>query len=284
MTGVAYGISCPTIHLCVAVDDGGSAIVSTDPTGGPGAWTSTQITPLGSLLTVSCPSATFCLTAASGTVLTSENPGGGAAAWTSNKVDGSAYILSSTCPTTTFCLVGDLGAFVVVGRPGRALTISRSGTGAGTVTSDPLGIDCGTTCSSAFIQDSKVTLTATPASGSVFTGWSGAGCSGTGTCQVTMSADQSVEAVFDMAPPPDTKIMSAKVNGKKATFGFTGSGGSGALHFECRLGAKPFSPCTSPKSYGGLKPGKYTFQVRAIDAASRIDATPAKKTITIKAP
>jgi beta-lactam-binding protein with PASTA domain len=42
-------------------------------------------------------------------------------------------------------------------------------------------------------------LTATPASGSVFSGWSG-GCSGTSTCRVQLSTDQSVTATFSLAP------------------------------------------------------------------------------------
>ncbi len=60
-----------------------------------------------------------------------------------------------------------------------ALTVTKSGTGAGTVTSDPAGISCGTDCSESYPSTSSVTLTATPNSGSTFGGWSGA-CSGTG--------------------------------------------------------------------------------------------------------
>jgi hypothetical protein len=45
-----------------------------------------------------------------------------------------------------------------------------------------------------------VTLTASPASGSTFTGWSGGGCSGTGTCVVALGADTTVTAGFGPAP------------------------------------------------------------------------------------
>src|SRR5713101_5173302 len=76
------------------------------------------------------------------------------------------------------------------------LSVTPAGSGSGTVTSSPVGINCGTTCSAAFAGGSQVTLTATPASGSAFTGWSGAGCSGTGTCVVTMNAAQAVSATF----------------------------------------------------------------------------------------
>ncbi len=76
-----------------------------------------------------------------------------------------------------------------------ALSVSTAGTGTGTVTSTPAGISCGTTCSASFNAGTSVTLTATPASGSIFAGWSGA-CTGTAACTVAMSAAQSVTATF----------------------------------------------------------------------------------------
>jgi hypothetical protein len=80
------------------------------------------------------------------------------------------------------------------------LTVTKAGGGSGSVTSSPAGINCGATCSAGYNQGTPVTLTATPASGSTFTGWSGGGCSGAGTCTVTMSADQSVTATFASVP------------------------------------------------------------------------------------
>jgi len=75
------------------------------------------------------------------------------------------------------------------------LVVTRAGGGSGTVSSSPAGIMCGATCSTSFPIDTVVTLTAAPAMGSTFTGWSGA-CMGTGTCIVTMSADRNVTATF----------------------------------------------------------------------------------------
>jgi Divergent InlB B-repeat domain len=79
----------------------------------------------------------------------------------------------------------------------RSLTVKKSGTGSGTVASEPAGINCGFTCTAKFAQGSKVTLKATPASGSTFAGWSGEGCTGTGTCVVALEeANATVTATF----------------------------------------------------------------------------------------
>jgi len=77
-----------------------------------------------------------------------------------------------------------------------AVTVVRAGVGSGTVTSAPAGITCGTTCSATFSSGSSVVLTATPAGGSVFSGWSGGGCAGTGTCTVTPTSATTVTATF----------------------------------------------------------------------------------------
>jgi outer membrane protein assembly factor BamB len=78
------------------------------------------------------------------------------------------------------------------------LTVTPGGTGTGTVTSSPAGIDCGASCTAPFASGNVVTLTASADASSTFAGWSGGGCSGTGTCQVTMSAAQGVTATFTL--------------------------------------------------------------------------------------
>jgi predicted lipoprotein with Yx(FWY)xxD motif len=77
------------------------------------------------------------------------------------------------------------------------LTVNTSGAGTGTVQSSPAGIEaCSGSCSQAFDEGTGVTLTATPGAYSTFTGWSGGGCSGTGTCHVTVGGDTAVTAAF----------------------------------------------------------------------------------------
>ena len=78
------------------------------------------------------------------------------------------------------------------------LTVNRSGTGSGTVTSSPSGIDCGDDCSHDYGHGTTVTLSAAPASNSTFAGWGGA-CTGTSTtCAVTMDQARTVTATFTL--------------------------------------------------------------------------------------
>jgi hypothetical protein len=78
----------------------------------------------------------------------------------------------------------------------RLLSVKRTGSGSGTVVSEPLGISCGASCSAKFAQGSEVILKASPSSGSTFAGWGGA-CSGTGSCVMSVEeADLSVTATF----------------------------------------------------------------------------------------
>ena len=85
----------------------------------------------------------------------------------------------------------------------RTLTVTKAGAGSGTVTSSPSGITCAPDCTQAYDNGTPVTLTADPASGSTFAGFTGAGCSGAGTtCVVTMDDARSVTATFGLTPPP----------------------------------------------------------------------------------
>ncbi|HTR73932.1 MAG TPA: beta-propeller fold lactonase family protein [Solirubrobacterales bacterium] len=127
------------------------------------------------------------------------------------------------------------------------LTVEKTGSGTGTVVSAPTGIECGPVCVHTFTDGTKVSLTATPASGSTFSGWSGAGCSGTGTCEVTISADQTVTATFlgsgsgeSTPPPPSGQPPSSSGDSPSSAPGSTG-GSTSTPHkkaLTCRKGFK----------------------------------------------
>ena len=90
------------------------------------------------------------------------------------------------------------------------LTVSKSGTGAGTVTANTGGLNCGSTCSATYASGTSVTLTAAAATGSTFAGWSGA-CSGTAaTCTVSMSQARSVTAAFNSSGGTSFALTVAK--------------------------------------------------------------------------
>jgi hypothetical protein len=110
--------------------------------------------------------------------------------------------------------------FVAVGP--RTLTVAKAGTGNGTITSKPVGIECGSICSTQFEAPTKVVLKAVADKSSRFKGWSGEGCSGTSTCRVTMTEARNVTATFEKipAPPPSPSEVfvssAARVRGGKA--------------------------------------------------------------------
>ena len=86
------------------------------------------------------------------------------------------------------------------------VSVSKTGTGSGSVRSEPGGIDCGTTCKFGFTEGTTVALTATASAGSSFTGWSGA-CSGSQTtCSVAAFPGTAAVATFTLLPMPLTIV------------------------------------------------------------------------------
>jgi predicted lipoprotein with Yx(FWY)xxD motif len=122
-----------------------------------------------------------------------------------------------------------------------SVSVVGTGGGAGTVTSAPAGIEgCASSCSHPYTDGTQVTLSASPGSYSEFTGWSGGGCSGQSTCQVTVSADTAVTAEF------------AYQQGYGNGYGYEspgGSYGSGGGY----VGGNPAPRCHRSKARGNRK-------------------------------
>jgi hypothetical protein len=160
------------------------------------------------------------------------------------------------------------------------LTVTLAGAGKGQVNAGSIG--CPGVCSASYAAGTAVSLTEKPSGGSIFAGWSGA-CTGSGACVATMSGAEAVTAAFSPIPPPNTKIVSVKLAGPKATIKFKGSGGYGKLSFRCRLGsAKKATPCHSPLVLSHLAAGKHRFAVYALDSRPTADHTPAKLSFRTK--
>ncbi|CAK0745438.1 List-Bact-rpt repeat protein [Gammaproteobacteria bacterium] len=120
------------------------------------------------------------------------------------------------------------------------LNVTKAGSGSGTVTSSPGGIDCGNTCGNNYAKYTSVTLTATPIGGSTFAGWAG-DCTGTGTCTVSMTAARNVTATFN-APASETYTITASVSG-------TGRITSAPAGIDCGNGG---SACSATFAEGSL--------------------------------
>jgi hypothetical protein len=90
------------------------------------------------------------------------------------------------------------------------LTIGLAGDGAGTVATAAGAISCLPVCSQTFVTGTQMTLTANPAPGSTFAGWSG-GCVGTGPCQVILTADTTVTARFEKTAPVPARLRIARL-------------------------------------------------------------------------
>jgi hypothetical protein len=189
------------------------------------------------------------------------------------------------------------------GGPGdkHTLTAVKAGTGGGSVTSSPEGINCGADCREDYDNGTVVTLTATPGPGSTFTGWSGAGCSGTGTCAVTLTSDQTATANF-AAATADRALLSGLVitgparvsKGRQATYkvAITNSGKAEATGVRLSASGRGVSFSSSVGRIAAgrtatvnvrLKPRiagriKVSFKVASSNAGSRT----VSKTITVR--
>ena len=120
---------------------------------------------------------------------------------------GTATGCGGTLTGTTYTTGPITGPCTVTASFARAytLTLTKSGAGSGTVTGP--GIDCGGDCTERYASGTAVTLTASPATSSSFSGWGGA-CTGTRGCTVTMSGAKSVTATYRLK----TYLITATAN------------------------------------------------------------------------
>jgi len=140
----------------------------------------------------------------------------GATSVTFNGVSASFTVTSATAIQATVPAGASAGPLSVATRGGTAtstsnftvtvkvtLNAAKAGNGSGTLTSSsspasPTQINCGATCSASYDSGAIVTLTATPATGSNFSSWSGCDAVSGATCKVTMNAARSVTAAFTL--------------------------------------------------------------------------------------
>ena len=135
-----------------------------------------------------------------------------------------------------------------------ALTVRKTGTGNGQVTSNPAGIDCGSDCNERYAAGTAVRLTGKPDACSTFDGFSG-DCARDGS--VTMSSDRTCTAAFNVKPTQQTFAACEKYGA-----------------WDCQSGLRETVPFTT----GGamLGPGAVTAAGRGVlcDWANQLRACP----------
>ena len=215
-TGLTWTSSDPTIAtvnstgLVTAVARGTATISVSDAFGNTGSTTVTvrSMLPLavvrqgdGGGSVTSAPAGISCPTTCSATFLSDSQVVLTAApaadsnftGWT-----GCDSVSGATC-TVTMANARSVTAIFMLKR--FTLSVTKTGIGKGTVTSSPAGINCGTACASDYVINTSVTLTATPALGSVLTGWTGCDAvNSDNTCTVAMTRARTVTADFFGVP------------------------------------------------------------------------------------
>jgi hypothetical protein len=98
-------------------------------------------------------------------------------------------------------------SLITVEAPKPKLTIQITGSGGGTVSDATVGFSCGSTCQQDITWNTPLNLTAEPFQYSLFTGWTGAGCLGAGTCSFTILDPITVSANFDIDYPHSVRAL-----------------------------------------------------------------------------
>ena len=190
-----FNLSPTTVQyiLLVTKSGAGSGTVTSNPT--------------GVNCGTSCPSQSVIFNSGTSVILTATPASGSTFAGWSGACSG-----TGTCTVTmsqarnvtaTFNLSSTVTQYI--------LLVIKYGTGSGTIISNPAGINCGSTCSASYTSGTSVTLTASASSGSTFAGWSSEGCSGTGTCTVSMTQARNVAATFNLSALPSCPVSYSDV-------------------------------------------------------------------------
>jgi YVTN family beta-propeller protein len=199
------------------------------------------------------------------TLTASASAGSTFAGWSGGGCSG-----TNTCVVTLGANTTVVATFNVI--PSFMLSVVPSGTGTGTVTSTPSGINCGGTCAASFQQGTQITLTGVAASGSTFAGWSGGGCSGTGTCSVTITANTAVAATFTQNTAANLTLVAAVLPTSRSV-----QVGTTATAFATMIDAGPADAVTCTIAPQTSIPASFVFQTTnpATNALTGTPNTPA---------
>ena len=154
--------------------------------------------------------------------------------------------------------------------------------GLGSVTSNPSGINCGTSCSASFATGTAVMLTATPASGYTFTSWGGACAGSATTCSLTMSAARMVSAKFTQQVAQHAPVnTSPPVISGNATVGSVLNCSTGAWNYAPTSYSYQWSRASS--NIKNARTSSYTVQAADVGQALACAVTAQNATGSTKA-
>jgi chitinase len=169
------------------------------------------------------------------------------------------------------------------------LTVSKTGSGGGTVTSRPAGIICDPTCSATYTSGTPVALDATPDRGSTFSHWSG-GCTGDASCTVAGNVPVTVTASFSLTTTNTTNTDTTKpvvtmtppstlARKSRVTLSATATDNIGVVRVEFYVDRSLIcSDTTSPHTCAWRVPAagnkSYVLEAWGYDAAGNVGKSP----------
>jgi uncharacterized delta-60 repeat protein len=159
-----------------------------------------------------------------------------------------------------------------------AVAVDKDGTGKGAVVTDPIGLNCGVTCTAKFDVGTRVTLTAVPNPGSHFAGWRG--CASTGaTCTFDLRVPTRVTAVFDANTTTNGGGGTAGAGATTGGGGGTSGAGTPPAITGATLSATRFRVSSRKTAISAVKRGTSVRYTLSADAATTLTIAKGGRTV-----
>jgi hypothetical protein len=185
---------------------------------------------------------------------------------------------SGDCSGTATCtVVADATRSVVAtfGSASVSLSVARTGSGRGTVSTADGSIECGGTCSAAFDRGVRVSFRADALPGSTFAGWSGA-CAGAGVgvCTFAPTAGATVGARFERCALSALPLLTATATGRprkvRAAFALVGPA---TVAVRLLRNGRPAAPVVRRKVAAGRSAFSFALPAKAPHGGYLAEAT-----------
>jgi len=191
--------------------------------------------------------------------------------------NGNDHISVTTGYGNVHALAGKSYLFNPQSGPAAQISLGFPGNGTGSVTSIPEGLICTANCNASFKTGTTVTVSATASPGTLFTGWTGGGCSTASSCDINLTAPTDITASFIIIPTVDsTYSLSSSSAPSLATFTDISTN---ATSWSWNFGDGTTSSLRNP-THVYKTPGSYTVTHSASNAGVSASAPPKNITLT----